>query len=573
MIPYFHTSRIITVCIILFISFFANYSKAEAINGYSFLEPTTKDSLTYKALENNEVYSDVTNCFNPADITRNPEIVTKIKNQSSCFDKYGVAGELREKLTNTNQSLEKLNFYKKITQLTLDNFLKIDNAIKSNLVNNEYSNLNFLIIPNGKLTEIKIKKEIEHEAMCKIDSLYGFKVPVQSSKEKEVNFSIFVENTKDQINRIQNNVSDFHKIINKSEDGRFDVIARMILVLKANTLANDLTLFDADNFEFANSQLSSISNTSAFVEIKISDNSQIDSKNPSGKILNISINYPKLDSNSNLIREDIILPPMYLETFKNDISPKILSKLKERITEYDYLINDFSKNQRNLSTSISTIEKDSFCYNNLDSRNYTNTNITQEVNTEQKINSFEKQTFMVFISNIWDKTLTGVSHTFSSVSDTTKKLVTINPSPTPIPAIYKVLNSNINPSTSPSVTTSPTPYPRASTTSTPRPSTTPVPTASPSYSPRPSPTISSTPKPSITPYPSTSSTPRPSTTPYPSTSSTPGPSTTPYYSPSPTPLPSTSATPTPTSAPSSSPTPTPTPSPIPSPTMSPTQSI
>jgi hypothetical protein len=242
--------------------------------------------------------------------------------------------------------------------------------------------------------------------------------------------------------------------------------------------------------------------------------------------VNIRVKYPELDSNLNLINQKSFdLPTMYLETFQKEIIPKTITKIKERLNEYKKIINDLSKNQQILLTSLSTIEKDKSCYDN--KNKYISLNTTQELNIDQNMSSFEKQTLIDFVGNILDRTVSGVKSTFYSVSDNTKQLITLNPSPTPTPGIYIV----INPSTSPNVKISPTPYPS----STPRPSSTPIftvkPTPSYSYSPTPVPT--NTIKPSPTPTSSTPSTPVPTPTnsPKPSISQSPTPIPTPSYSP------------------------------------------
>jgi chaperonin cofactor prefoldin len=377
----------------------------------------TKDDLKYKTLENSEMYSDIGNCFYPTELDRNPELITKLNKQSGCFDKYGIAGELRTKLVDTNKSLEKLNFYKKITEITLNKALEIDNAIKSNALT-EDNKLYFFVIPKGQLVETKIQKEIGHKPQCKIDSLDSSKIPVQSCEIKEIAFSVFVENTKDQINRLKSGLADFQKIIGESKNGEFGMIATISLILKASTLANDLTLSGTDNFELVDTELSSINNTATFIEITILDNGHISNRNPSGKVLNISIKYPQLDADLNFIgQKNMDLPPVYLETFEKDIFPKVLDELRERIAEYDNIISDFSKNQRNLSTTLSTMEKNLSCYNNTDSNKSIPTkNVIQELDIDQDMNPFEKQTFVSFINDVWNKTKSGVKATFLSIS-------------------------------------------------------------------------------------------------------------------------------------------------------------
>jgi hypothetical protein len=347
-------------------------------------------------------------------------------------------------------------------------------------------------------------------------------------------------------------------MIKRLKKDRFDTIETINLNMKSSSLANDLTLFNTENFEIIKSNLISIKDTSSFVEITISDNNQINSRNPSRKIVNIRVRYPVLEQNLNMTsQENFDLPAMYLETFEEEVAPKIITKIEERLNEYKKIINNLSKNQQILITSLSTIEKDKSCYNN-----QITSNTFQELNIDQNMSSFEKQTFVSFIGGILDRTVSGVKSTFYSVSDNTKQLITINSSPTPTPGIYKV----INPSTSPTINTSPTPYPS----STPKPSSTPVftirPTSSPSSTPRPSSTpvftVRPTPIYSYSPTPTPTNTTKPSPTPSPTNTIKPSPTpTTPIYS-TPTPTPSYSLKPTPSlsPSPSSPPTPVPTPS-------------
>ncbi len=566
---YLYISKIIVIFISIFY-LFTNPSKAESSKGYSILEPQTQDSLIYKTLENSETYTDIKSCFNKIELTRYPEMISKLNNQAICFDKYSIAGELRTKLDNTNKSLEKLNLYKQITELALNTAIEINNNIKSGNTKST-DKYDFLIIPKGELVETKIQKDVKHKPQCKIDNIYNSKIPVQSCENKEVSFSIFVENTKDQINRIRNNFTDLQQMIKRLKKDRFDTIETINLNMKSSYLANDLTLLNTENFEIIKSNLISTKDTSSFVELTISDNNQINSRNPSRKIMNIRVKYPELDQNLNMTsQENFDLPAMYLETFEEEIAPKIIAKIEERLNEYKKIINNLSKNQQTLLTSLSTIEKDKSCYNN-----QITSNTVQELNVDQNMSSFEKQTFVSFIGDILNRTVSGVKSTFYSVSDNTKQLIAINSSPTPTPGIYKV----INPSTSPTINTSPTPYPSStpkpsstpvftirptpSPSSTPRPSSTPVFTAKPtpiySYSPKPTPT--NTIKPS--PIPSPTNTIKPSPTPTNPIYSTPTP--TPSYSPKPTPSLSPTPVPTPNYSPRTSTTTTPTPSTTPIP--------
>jgi len=543
--------KVIVISLFLF-SFFTN-TKAETVKGYSVLESMSEDSLIYKPLENSESYSDIKTCYDKIQLTRYPEILTTLSKQAVCFDKYAIAGELRAKLVETNTSLEKLNLYKKITELTLNNAIKIDNAIKSGNVN-KYSKLQFVAIPKGELVDSKIQKEIKHKPQCKIDSLASSKIPVQSCENKEVIFSIFTENTRGQIIRLKNNFSDLQEIFNKSENGEFGTIETVRLLLKANSLANDSVLLDSESFNIASNNLSSVNNTATFLEITVSDNNQVNydkDKNPSGKVLDTIVRYPTFDSNLNIIgQKSMNFPQMYLETFKKDVIPKILVKLRDRITEYNQIIIDFSKNQKTLMTSLSTIEKDSACYNNINpdkSITMSAADNDQRSNLDQNINLFEKQTIISFIGDIFDRTVSGVKSTFSSISETTKQFVTITTSPTPTPGIYAIVKPDIDQSSTESYPGSASFNPKVTITN--------ISPAVTKTSPSPSP------KPSSTPVFTSTPTPTPTSSPTPRITYSPSPTPSPYYSPvstiyntpSPTPKSSSFATPTPTPTPTSSP--------------------
>jgi RNA polymerase sigma factor (sigma-70 family) len=159
----------------------------------------------------------------------------------------------------------------------------------------------------------------------------------------------------------------------------------------------------------------------------------------------------------------------------------------------------------------------------------------------------------------------------TSGSDTPSASPTDSASPTPTPDPSDSPTASPTPNPSPTPSESPTPSPSE----TPTPSPSDSPTPSPSDSPAPSDSVS--PTPSDTPTPSDSVSPTPSDTPTPSPSDNPTPSDSVSPTPSDTPTPSDSVSPTPSDTPSPSDTPTPTPTPTPtisdSPTPTPTPTI
>lgn len=557
MIKHLYSSRKIIISTIILLPFFIDNSKAQTIKNYSVLEPMSENTLVSKVLQNNEKYIDIQNCFNEAEVTRRPDIITDLDKQSICFNKYAVNGELRTKLLNTDKSIERLNLYKTITETALNKVLEIDNDIKSN---SPYKKIIFSIIPKGSLVEAKIQKETHHKAQCKINNLDNSKTPVQSGESKEVSFSIFAENTREQVVKLEDSFSYFQKVIDESKGGSLGTITKIGLNLKINSLLNDLTLFNTEYLNMVNTELSSTNNTVAFIEINFSENNQYDSKNPSKTILDVTITYPRLDSNLTIIgRENVYLPPIYLETFENEILPKIISTLKKRISEYDNLTENFSKNKINLTTSISTIEKDLSCYNVDNPDKSINSNIIQELSIHPDIDKIEKQTIITFISDIWNKTVLGVRSNITSASDKTKQLITINPSPIPTPGVYRIVSS----STKTIANTSPTIlYPKPSPTLT----NAKPPIIQTTYKPSPTPLYSYLPRPTNPAY---SPTPRVSATPTPTPTPT-------YYYP---PIPTIQIEPTPTPTPSYSPVSSPDTPPaipeiiIPTPSTTPTSNI
>ena len=137
---------------------------------------------------------------------------------------------------------------------------------------------------------------------------------------------------------------------------------------------------------------------------------------------------------------------------------------------------------------------------------------------------------------------------------------TASATPTPSPT------ASATPTPSPTAGATPTPSPTATTTPTPSPTASPTPTPSSTPAPTPSASTTATPSPTPTPTPTpTPSVPPPTASPTPTASATATPTPTPTATPTPTP----SSSPSPTPTPSASPVPTPTPSASPAPTPSP----
>ncbi len=570
----------------LFLVFFSPcISKAEVRQGYDSYDAKT-GSLTHYDLENSENLNDFRQCYSEDQLNRYPEIASSAKNESICYDKYSTVEEYKTKLNAINQSLEKLDLLKDISEKSYTSISATLAELKnSNSVQNQ--NLIFFIVPKGAINKDSFDKYIGHKAYCKIDNIVGTKNIVQSGDAKKIYFNTFLLPNKEQNTKIYKNLSDIEDFLNKNGSQKLGIIDLIRVINKANNMANDLLLMDMPSYIAFKNYFSGdeIDRNTAIIKIEILDTQNKDPKNPSNKTISVNVSYPSVDSqyvaNGFTTRD---LPPAFLETLNDNLSNRLIIKMQERVDEFTRLQKEFKKSKATQEDGMNTIRKDAICFDQTKNKN------AQNVQADAPL---EKLNFADVIKDVtssaWQRVVDGASYTYESVFNKTVEVVSFTPSPTPETPISKfiksssgqnsdqVTSSNPNISGNSTNTSSGNPNQNLNTSSNTRPSPSPSSgpnvssrTPSPSTSPRPSPTIRITPSPS----PSPSQTIRVSPSTSPSNSPSPSPTNTTQSNPSPSPSSSTNATPSVNATPTPSPTPTitstPTATPTPNPSPSPT---
>lgn len=557
--------------------------RAEMRQGYDNYDASA-GSLSHIDLEKSENLNDFRLCYSEDHLNRYPDIAISAKKESICYDKYSTVEEYKNKLNAINQSLEKLDLLKDISEKSYASISATLAELKnpSSLQN---QNLIFFIVPKGAINKDNFDKYINHKAYCKIDNIVGTKNVVQSGDPKKIYFNTFQLPNKEQNIKIYKNLSDIVDFLNKNGGQKLGIIDLIRVINKANNLSNDLLLMDMPSYIAFKNYFSGeeIEKNTAVIKIEISDTQNKDPKNPSNKTIKVNVSYPTIDDQfvaNGFTTKD--LPPAFLETINDNLSNRLIIKMQERVAEFTRLQKEFKKSKSTQEDGMDTIRKDAICFDKTkDNKN------AQNVEADAPL---EKLNFTDVIKDVasdtWQKVVDGATYTYESVFNKTVEVVSFTPSPTPETPISKFIKSssdqnpdqvtNSNSKTSGNSTninsgnsnarSSPSPsYSPSISQRTPSPSLSPSPSSN--SRPSPSPTIKITPSPT----PSPSQTTRVSPSVSPSNSPSPSPSNTIQTNPSPSPSSSTNATPSANPTPTPTPTATigPTPTPSPSPQASP----